>query len=73
MAASLEFSHATAKVHFNAGVNEKGHFIRKIKTYKFINDDAAPANMYTALTQLASLSAYPLIEIEKVVTENLYN
>ena len=49
MAAALEFSQATAKIHFNAGVNEKGHFIRKIKTYKFINDDATPAHMYTGL------------------------
>ena len=73
MAAALEFSQAMAKVHFNAGVNEKGHFIRKIKTYKFIDDDATPANMYTALTQLASLSSYPLIQLEKVVTENLHN
>lgn len=73
MNATFEFNQATVRIHFNGGVDGKGRFVRKIKTYKFINDDATPANMYTALTQLASLSSYPLIQLEKVVTENLHN
>ncbi|WP_301108320.1 hypothetical protein [Sporosarcina sp.] len=73
MAASLEFNHAVGKIHFNAGTNEKGSIIRKIKTYKNLNSQSSADSLHVALTQLASLSSYLLIKVEKVVTEEVQN
>ncbi|ARD46897.1 hypothetical protein SporoP37_01085 [Sporosarcina sp. P37] len=73
MAAALEFKQAVGKIHFNAGVNEKGNFIRKVKTYRFVHNGATPANLYTAFTTLSSLSSYQTIQFEKVLTEDLHN
>lgn len=72
MNATFEFNQATVRIHFNGGVDGKGRFVRKIKTYKFINDDATAENMYTALSQLASLSSNPMIQFEKVVSQHIY-
>ncbi|MDV6377069.1 DUF1659 domain-containing protein [Sporosarcina sp. GW1-11] len=73
MSASLEFNQATGRIHFNAGVNDKGYVIRKVKTYKNVTSQASAANLYTALTQLASLSDYPMIKVDRVITEDIQN
>ncbi|WP_153732458.1 DUF1659 domain-containing protein [Sporosarcina obsidiansis] len=73
MAASLEFNQAAGKIHFNAGTNEKGNIIRKVKTYQNITRQSSAANLHVAFTQLASLSSYLMIKAEKVVTEDIQN
>lgn len=69
--AAFQFSQAAAKIHFNAGTNEEGGAIRKVKTYANIGDSATADAMEQALTQLASLSSYSMIKAEKVVTEDI--
>ncbi|WP_162805721.1 DUF1659 domain-containing protein [Sporosarcina sp. PTS2304] len=71
MSATLEFGHATGKIHFNAGVSENGHTIRKVKTYKNVTRQASASDLYTAFTQLASLCDYPMIKVERVITEDV--
>lgn len=69
--AAFQFNQAAAKIHFNAGTNEKGSTIRKVKTYPNVADNATADAMEQALTQLASLSGYVMIKAEKVVTEDI--
>lgn len=71
MNATYEFNQTTAKIHFNAGVNEKGNIIRRVKTFNNINRHATALEMYTALTQLASISSYSLIKMERVVADDV--
>ncbi|MEK4024721.1 DUF1659 domain-containing protein [Sporosarcina sp. FSL W7-1283] len=71
MAASLEFNQAVGKIHFNAGTNEKGNIIRKVKTYKHITRESSATDLNVAFTQLASLSSYLMMKAEKVVTEEV--
>lgn len=72
MAASFEFYQAAVKIHYNAGMNENGRLIRKTKTYPHAAHTASAANMSLALTQLASLSSYPVLKIEKIVTDDVF-
>lgn len=69
--AAIDFKHASGRVSFNAGMTESGKIIKKTKSYRYITDEATPDHLYTGLAAIASLSAYPLIEVEKIQTSVL--
>lgn len=68
---AVDFKHASGRVSFNAGTTEDGKLIRKTKTYRNIAEEADPEKLYQALEAIASLSAYTLIEVEKIETSTV--
>lgn len=70
---TIEFKQAVGRVHFDAGMTGDGKVIRKSKTYRYIVENVTPANLHTALTQLAQLSSYTFTGAEKIETSELYN
>ncbi len=71
--ASINFKHASGRVSFNAGMTSDGKLIKKTKTYRNVTDVATPEQLYTGLAALASLSAYTLIDVEKIETSVVNN
>ncbi|WP_432355549.1 hypothetical protein [Sporosarcina sp. A2] len=71
MAAALEFQTAVGKIFFNAGSTPDGRLIRKSKTYRFVTQDATPANLKLALSSLGQLSAMGVMSYEKILTSEI--
>lgn len=68
--AAIDFKHASGRISFNAGMVD-GKLVTKTKTYRHLTDEATPDRLYEGLAAIASLSAYPLIEVEKIQTSVL--
>ncbi|WP_071458480.1 DUF1659 domain-containing protein [Bacillus massilinigeriensis] len=53
------------RLNFEAGMNAEGKVIVKGKTYGNVNKDATATQIQQAALALSSLSAYPLITVER--------
>ncbi|MGN7410316.1 MULTISPECIES: hypothetical protein [unclassified Sporosarcina] len=71
MAAVLEFQTAVGKIFFNAGSTPDGRLIRKSKSYRFVEQNATPANLQLALASLGQLSSMTVMSYEKIVTSEI--
>ncbi|VDG98672.1 Uncharacterised protein [Lysinibacillus sphaericus] len=71
MAAALEFQTAVGKIFFNAGSTPDGRLIRKSKSYRFVEQNATPANLQLALASLGQLSTMTVMSYEKIVTSEI--
>ena len=71
--AKIEFRNAVAKLYFDAGRTEDGKMIRKTKSYGNVAHEVTADNLFNAITQLASLSEYPVFGAEKVDTSDIMN
>ncbi|MBT2756730.1 DUF1659 domain-containing protein [Mesobacillus foraminis] len=50
---------------FETGMNEKGEAILKGKAYSNVRKTATPDQLQQAATALGTLSAYPLVSVER--------
>lgn len=66
--ATINLKHAVGRISFKTGMTEDGKVMKKSKTYQNIVKDADITDLYTGLEALASLSAYTLIEVERIDT-----
>lgn len=73
MAATFEFNTSSGKIHYNAGMNEQGRTVRKVKTYHNVDNSASAPDIMKAFSQIATLCRYPMVKAEKVVSHNLYD
>lgn len=66
--ATIDFKSAAGRISFQTGMTDDGKLLRKSKTYQNIAKDVEVDNFYKGLEALASLSAYTVIEIERIDT-----
>lgn len=66
--ATISLRETAGRITFKTGTTEDGKVMKKTKTYRNIINNADASNLYKGLEALASLSAYSLIEVEKVDT-----
>lgn len=68
---AVDFKHAAGRVSYHVGMTGDGKVIRKTKTYGNIAENVDSEDLYNALEAIAGLSAYTLIEVEKIETSTI--
>lgn len=66
--ATINLKNTAARISFKTGMTDDGKVVKKTKTYQNITKDADVTDLYNGLEALASLSAYTLIEVERIDT-----
>lgn len=66
-----DFKQAVGRIIFETGVDDHGKPIRKTKTYRNLAAQAEASSIYEALEALSGLSAFPVVEVEHIVTETI--
>lgn len=71
--AAIDFKNAAGRVSYNAGTTDEGNLIKKSKTYQNLAEVTDSEELYRGLEAIASLSAYTLIEVERIETSVVSN
>ena len=69
--AIIDFKDSVGRVFFDGGLTDDGNLIRKSKTYRNIAEDVDADSLYKGLAELAKLSSFPFIGVEKVETSTV--
>lgn len=69
--AIINFKSAAARLAFETGMSDEGKVMRKTKTYQNIAQDVDVDDFYNGLQALASLSTYPVLEMDRIETSSV--